>query len=495
MTNSLQPLVSVVVPAYNMEQYVGDTLKSILASDYPRIEVLVVNDGSADNSLAIAQEYAEGDSRIRVIDQPNGGVCRARNHGIREAHGEYILPVDADDLLLPEFISWAVSVMEERPEVKVAVPKAEFFGAKSGPWHLPKFSLSLLARKNMIPATALYRRADWERVEGYYEGLQAREDWEFWIHMLKDGGAVEVSPEVGLRYRIHAHSKRTTDRRLKSQIIDTLNARHPEFFQRMLGGPLRYQRSWSRLANAVHRLLHSRHLTVAPEFQDAKDFFLALPAIFRTSRGEVIYKRRNEIRRLQFGDREYVAKSFHTPNLLNRVVYGFLRPSKARRSYDYSLLLQSHGIDVPTPVAYYTERWLGLFFSCSYYVSLLSECPYTYSDILSGQLSPADEADFLRAIGQVTGRLHNAGMLHLDYSRGNLLLGRDAEGQPRVEIIDLNRIRFRKVTMEEGCQNFAERLPATEAQRRLMAEEYAQERGFDAETCFQLMQSYNKEKS
>ena len=206
--NDTHPLVSIIVPAYNVESYLAETLNSLLAEGYPNTEIIVVNDGSQDSTPSIASDYAQRDTRIMVINQPNGGVSRARNQGIAQAHGKYILPVDADDLLLPGFVSWAVGVMEEHPDVKVVVPKAEFFGAKSGEWHLPHFSLRLLARKNMIPATALYRRSDWERVGGYFETLQAREDWEFWIHMLKDnGGRVITSPKVGLRYRIHKGSK------------------------------------------------------------------------------------------------------------------------------------------------------------------------------------------------------------------------------------------------------------------------------------------------
>ena len=493
--NDTRPLVSIVVPAYNAESYLVETLDSLLAEGYPNTEIIVVNDGSHDATPSIASDYAQRHSHIIAINQPNGGVCRARNKGIAQAHGKYILPVDADDLLLPGFITWAVDIMEKHPDAKVAVPKAEFFGAKSGEWHLPHFSLRLLARKNMIPATALYRRTDWERVGGYYETLQAREDWEFWIHMLKDGGQVYTSPQVGLRYRIHKGSKRTTDRQLKKQIIHALNERHPEFFQHQLGGPLHYHRSWSRILNALHRILYPHHLTIANEFRQAKDFFLALPSVFRTNRGEVIYKRRNEIRRISFKGCEYVVKAFHMPNLLNRIVYGFLRPSKAKRSYRYSLLLQQQGIGVPTPVAYYSERFLGLFFGRSYYVSLLSPLPYTYNDIVNGNLSPSDEEDFLKAIGLTTARLHNAGMIHHDYSRGNLLLGKNAEGKACVELIDLNRLRFHEISMDEGCQNFAERLPATDVQRHTMAEAYAKERGFDVERCYELMMKYNKEKT
>ena len=119
----------------------------------------------------------------------------------------------------------------------------------------------------------------------------------------------------------------------------------------------------------------------------------------------------------------------------------------------------------------------------------------TLIDIVNGNLSPSDEEDYLKAIGLTTARLHNAGMIHHDYSRGNLLLGKNAEGKACVELIDLNRLRFHEISMDEGCQNFAERLPATDVQRHTMAEAYAKERGFDVERCYELMMKYNKEKT
>ena len=115
--------------------------------------------------------------------------------------------------------------------------------------------------------------------------------------------------------------------------------------------------------------------------------------------------------------------------------------------------------------------------------------------IAAQMISPSDEEDFLKAIGLTTARLHNAGMIHHDYSRGNLLLGKNAEGKACVELIDLNRLRFHEISIDEGCQNFAERLPATNVQRHTMAEAYAKERGFDVERCYELMMKYNKEKT
>lgn len=120
------PLVSVVVPVYNMESFLPETLDSILASVYPNFEVVVVDDGSKDASYRIACSYAEKDKRVRAYTQPNGGACAARNHAVRLAKGEFILPVDADNLIEPGLIADSVKEILKDPSVKVVAPRADF---------------------------------------------------------------------------------------------------------------------------------------------------------------------------------------------------------------------------------------------------------------------------------------------------------------------------------------------------------------------------------
>ena len=147
----------------------------------------------------------------------------------------------------------------ERPDVKVVVPRGVFFGGRQGEWRLPDFSLSLLARKNMIPALSLYRKEDGLNIGGYSKEIIAREDWEFWIRMLKDGGeVVKIWDETGLRYRISKNSKRERDREYMRLVIDYLNLHHADFLKRELGGPLRYHRSWSKLINRIVALFPKR---------------------------------------------------------------------------------------------------------------------------------------------------------------------------------------------------------------------------------------------
>ena len=262
------PLVSVVIPVYNMEPFLGETLDSVLASDYPSLEVVVLDDGSVDASYALARQYAEKDGRVHVYTQLNMGVSAARNRAISLAKGEFILPVDADNKISREFIHNAVNVILQDEEVKVVSPRAEFFGNRSGEWKIPPFSLKLLARKNIMDTCALYRKSDWERVGGYNEDIIAREDWEFWIALLKDGGKVIKLPDVSLYYRVRSNSKRMTDRSQKKHVINVLNQRHPDFFERELGGPLRYRRTWSQLINKAYRLFHPSVSLVGENYVD-----------------------------------------------------------------------------------------------------------------------------------------------------------------------------------------------------------------------------------
>lgn len=481
------PLVSVIVPVYNMEKYLAETLDSVLTSDYPNFEVIVMNDGSKDSSLSIAQEFATRDKRVQVYSQPNAGVCAARNHAISLASGEFILPFDADDIMCSNFISDAVKAIMADNEIKVVRPKVEFMGERTGEWKLAPYSLNLLARKNMIPICSLYRKKDWEKSGGYTKDITAREDWIFWISVLKNGGKVVSLSRLSMYYQIRKTSKRITDRQQKKEIINYLNKQHPDFFERELGGPLHYQRTYSKLINKIYRVLHPRQAYVHPNYQYLHDFIKTLPIHFRNNNGKIIYKGRNELREFKTNDTELVVKAFRIPNIINRIAYGLLRSSKAKRSYAYAQMLQKSNIGTPQPIGYYTER-NGFLFGKSYYISLKSECPYTYYDLTKNDFINEDK--ILRAIARTTAAMHEHGYLHKDYSRGNILF-KESDEEVKVEIIDLNRIRFAKIDMNTGCKNF-ERLPATPHMHHIMSEEYAKVRGFDAKKCYERMVFYRK---
>lgn len=98
----VEPKISVIVPMYNVEKYIGQCIESILKQSYPHFELIIINDGSIDNSYSIAKYYADSDSRIILLNQTNSGVSSARNAGLERADGDYITFVDSDDWIEPD---------------------------------------------------------------------------------------------------------------------------------------------------------------------------------------------------------------------------------------------------------------------------------------------------------------------------------------------------------------------------------------------------------
>lgn len=455
----MKPLVSVIVPLYNASDYIVEALDSIMASTYRPLEVIVMNDGSKDDSLSVAQAYAQSHPEVKVFSQANAGASAARNHAIRLSKGEYILPVDADNRIHPLYIEEAQAVLAARPEVRVVSCRAEFFGDRTGEWITPPFSHALLARKNMIDTCAMYRRADYDRTLGYNEHCAAREDWDIWLSLFELGGEFVRLPEIRLYYRVRGGSKRVQDRALKHMLIEQINQRHPAYMEKYLGGPLHYHRSWSRFLNFF------RSVKQVGDFE-------------RWNEGSVIFQRRNTLRRT--GD--VVVKHFAIPNLLRGLVYGLLAKSKARRSYEYALRME--GL-TPAPIAYREVRYGGILRE-SAYACKASECTHTFNELIGAPDYPHRQ-QILEAIGRFTATLHQRGIWHRDYSGGNILFNEDGS---RVEVIDLNRIRFcRHMSREQRLRNF-ERLNIDRVALTVMAEAYAEAMGEEAEDDAQYIISH-----
>ena len=443
----MKPQVSVIVPLYNAAPYISETLESIVASSYRPIEIVVVDDESTDESLTTAQRFAKTHPEVRVLRQAHAGVSAARNYAIRQAQGEYILPVDADDKISPNYIEQAVNAMTAG--VRVVGCRAEFFGAKQGEWLLPAFSHELLARKNMIPISSLFRKEDWQRVGGFCEEEIYREDWSFWLSLMELGGTYVRLDEVGLYYRILPTSRRQKAKAQKRIIVDAINRLHPAYMEKYLSGPLHYHRSWSRFLNRFRRV------TQVGEWQKWQE-------------GTVIFHRRNTLRLIDGA----VVKQFAVPGFWKGLLYGLFCRSKARRSYEYAQRME--GL-TPKPVAYREVRVCGVLRE-SWYACEQSECPYTFNQLIEAPTFPNRRA-ILEAIGRFTARLHRRGILHRDYSGGNILFNADGS---RIEVIDLNRISFcQHLSRKQRLRNF-ERLNIDQEALQIMANAYAQAMNEDA---------------
>ena len=229
--------VSIIVPCYNQAQYLDECLISILNQTYSNWECIIVNDGSQDATESVAIHWTAKDNRIKYIQKSNSGLSAARNSGITLSQGEFILPLDADDKISPNYVAHAIQAFENDSTLKVVYCFAEKFGNESGRWELPDFSLYNLSQNNLIFCAALYRKKDWELVGGYdVKMIYGWEDWEFWIAMLKNGGNVKRIEQVGFYYRIKSNSMlNTINDKNADYLSDYLSVKHADFFVKYYG--------------------------------------------------------------------------------------------------------------------------------------------------------------------------------------------------------------------------------------------------------------------
>jgi glycosyltransferase involved in cell wall biosynthesis len=254
-------LVSVIIPCYNCEKYVLETVQSVLYSDYSPIEIILINDGSTDDTLKIITQLAELNPTISVYNIQNSGPSKARNIAISKAKGDYILPLDGDDKIDSQYIAKALNILVTNPSIKVVYCNAEYFGEKSGSWNLPEFNLKRLALNNMIFISAMFRKIEWENISWFDENMiYGIEDWDFWISILKDGGKVHKIDYTGFYYRITKQSR--TNKLFKNGKLDLMHQylfnKHKEFFLRYLTNPLSLNHQLEitkfQLSNAKHEI-------------------------------------------------------------------------------------------------------------------------------------------------------------------------------------------------------------------------------------------------
>ena len=201
------PLVTVVIPCFNHGEFLSDAVHSAREQTYESKEIIVVNDGSDDESTnqVLAQLEKQG---IRVLWRGHYGPSEARNAGIQEGTGVYVLPLDADDKIHPKYLETAVPLLEENPEVGIVYSDAEYFGEESGRWPVPDYSFPEILIENTIFSAMIYRRTDWEAVGGYdSEMREGLEDYDFVLSLVERGVHVLKIPEVLFYYRIRTESR------------------------------------------------------------------------------------------------------------------------------------------------------------------------------------------------------------------------------------------------------------------------------------------------
>lgn len=225
--------VSVVVACYNQGAFLEDALYSVLGQTFPDWEVIVVNDGSDDpdtNDLLANLRLP----RVRVHHQANAGLPAARNAGMRLARGEFVVPLDADDELEPEFLHRLVAALDANPAAGVAHCWTRLFGDLNQIWVPPPLNPYRMLLSNSLVGCALIRRDAWRRVGGYDESMTlGNEDWDFWLRMIEKGiGMIEV-PEPLFRYRRHGITMSVaTEARFETARREVSDA-HPDLYSRI----------------------------------------------------------------------------------------------------------------------------------------------------------------------------------------------------------------------------------------------------------------------
>ena len=205
------PCVSVIVPAFNSALFITDALNSVFTQQITDMEIIVIDDGSTDDTV---NELTNFSDRLQVVTQENAGPAAARNRGLQLAHGEFVLFLDADDLILPGKLAEQVAILRKRPFLG-AIHSGWQIIDESGaiiqtiqPWHdAPQLDLlTWLQWKPVRLGATLFRREWLNRINGFDETLRQSEDVDLMLRLVLAGCQIEWLKKPTLQYRHHAHS-------------------------------------------------------------------------------------------------------------------------------------------------------------------------------------------------------------------------------------------------------------------------------------------------
>jgi glycosyltransferase involved in cell wall biosynthesis len=232
--------VSVVIPCFNDGAHVVDAVASASAQTHPATEIIVVDDGSTDPATLAALDTCRSPT-VRVHRQTNQGVSAARNTGIRLADGEYILPLDSDDLVSADYALLGARVLDARPAVGIVGGEIELFGLVSGHARPAFDGVEGMLFSNNLYTCSMTRRSDWARVGGYPEHVRFAEDWIYWLRILSLKREVHLLDETVWFYRQRAgQTTRRMDSRTWTQAVVHAMRDQPDLYAEHIGAVTDY---------------------------------------------------------------------------------------------------------------------------------------------------------------------------------------------------------------------------------------------------------------
>ena len=244
-------LISIVIPAYNPASYLLEAISSASAQTHPHIEIVLVNDGTNQpESLAILEQAAK---LVGVyVEQPNRGLGAARNAGFRAAHGEYVVPLDADDLLQPAYVAECLGAVRDS-DAAFAYTDFQVFGTETYQERPGEYNLYRLLDRNFLTYAALIRKQDWETSGGYDESLKCfgYEDWEFWLRLGARNRFGRYLPKSLFCYRKHGASLYDYAHKRHQEFTAYIRSLHPELYE--YENRAQVKARWSPAASIVSR--------------------------------------------------------------------------------------------------------------------------------------------------------------------------------------------------------------------------------------------------
>ena len=212
----MNPLVSVIIPVYNGARHLRAALESVFAQTYRSFEVIVVDDGSVDDSGIIAQSFPD----VRYIHQTNCGVAAARNHGIEAARGEFFAFLDQDDLWTPDKLRLQIEYLLSHPEIGYTLTQQKFFlhpGATLPAWFRKELFDSV--HTGWVLGTLVVRRTTFEQVGNFTTGYSAANDSDWFFRAKAAAIPMAVVPELLLLKRIHETNDSARAKEILSELL------------------------------------------------------------------------------------------------------------------------------------------------------------------------------------------------------------------------------------------------------------------------------------
>jgi glycosyltransferase involved in cell wall biosynthesis len=272
------------MPAYNVAPYIGAALESVLAQSHRDLELIVVDDGSTDETRAIADEFARRDSRIRVLHRRNGGISAARNTALAASASPLIAILDSDDVWDPGYLEAQLAILAGRPDVDVVTANALFLGgagdgrpARPFPDGRPAPDLAaIIADETSVFIMSVFRRRVYETIGGFDEALRTNEDYDYWLRAALAGFRFVRNDRPLGRYRRRGDSLSSDDVRMVRGILRVFEKHRPG----LAGRPREAALADAQIArfSTLRHEVEARHALATRDYTALADHVAALHA-------------------------------------------------------------------------------------------------------------------------------------------------------------------------------------------------------------------------